>query len=184
MTFLTQPLLPAVKSMKQLEFLLSRPVEYIILLDSHVAQIKNIVELARQHGKQVFLHADLIQGLKNDEYAAEFLCQEIRPEGLISTRADVIRVAKQKGLVAIQRIFLLDTIALDKSYALLQKTKPDYIEVLPGIMPRIISEVSEKTGIKLIAGGLIRTVEDVENATNAGAVAVTTSNEELIRHYI
>lgn len=91
-------------------------------------------------------------GFKNDEYAAEYLCQHIRPAGLISTRASVIQKAKQKGITAIQRIFLLDTHALEKSYLLLAKTQPDYIEVLPGVIPHIIAEVSVRTGIPIIAG--------------------------------
>ncbi|MCM3785486.1 glycerol-3-phosphate responsive antiterminator [Neobacillus mesonae] len=183
MAFHSLPILPAVKSIKELERVLKSPYMYIVLLDSHVAQLKHIVRLAEQHGKKILLHADMINGLKNDEYAAEFLSQEIRPAGLISTRAGVIRVAKQKGLIAIQRVFLLDTIALEKSYLLIEKTQPDYIEVLPGIMPHIIKEVSQRTGIPILAGGLIRTVEDVENAIQAGATFVTTSNRELIAHY-
>lgn len=131
----------------------------------------------------MLLHADLIQGLKNDEYAAQYLCQEIRPFGLISTRSSVIMTAKKRGILAIQRVFMLDTMALEKSYTLLKKTQPDYIEVLPGIMPHMIAEVRERTGIPILAGGLIRSTEDVERALEAGADAVTTSNKELIQHY-
>jgi glycerol uptake operon antiterminator len=62
-------------------------------------------------------------------------------------------------------------------------TQPDFIEVLPGIMPKIIKEVHEKSGICILTGGLIRTVMDVENALSAGASAVTTSKKELWKHY-
>lgn len=86
-------------------------------------------------------------------------------------------------MLAIQRLFLLDTIALEKSYSMLERTRPDFVEVLPGIIPRMVTEVFERTGIPIIAGGLIRTVDDVEQAMDAGAVAVTTSNIELWKHY-
>ena len=66
---------------------------------------------------------------------------------------------------------------------LLDKTKPDYIEVLPGAMTDIIAEVKERTGVPILAGGFIRTVEDVERALNAGATAITTSKRELWKHY-
>ena len=127
----------------------------------------------------MLLHADLIDGLKNDEYAADFLCQSIRPAGLISTRAGVIQRTKQNKLIAIQRLFLLDSDALERSYALVGKTQPDYVEVLPGIMPEIIAEVKERTGVPVIAGGLIRTETHVRQAIEAGASAVTTSRREL-----
>lgn len=47
----------------------------------------------------------------------------------------------------------------------------------------MIKEVSERTGIPILAGGLIRTPEDVEAALAAGATAVTTSNKQLFEHY-
>ncbi len=183
MPFNNQTILPAARKIKNLEKLLKTSFEYIVLLDSHIGELKNLVDLANAHGKKLLLHADLIEGLKNDEYAAEFLCQNIRPAGLISTRASVILKAKQNRMLAIQRLFLLDSNALEKSYTILERTKPDYIEVLPGIMPDIIKEVHEKVGIPIFAGGLIRSVEDVEHALAAGATAVTTSRIELWKHY-
>lgn len=178
-----QAILPAAKTMKQFEQLLDSPYQYGVFLDTHIAQLKTIYKMANNRGKQMFLHADLVHGLKNDEYAAEYLCQEIKPYGIISTRGNVILKAKQKGVIAIQRVFMLDTIALEKSYALLEKTQPDYIEVLPGVVPHMITEVAGRAGVPVFAGGLIRTVEDVELALKAGASAVTTSNQHLFNHY-
>lgn len=183
MPFQGQRILPAAKHMKQLEGILDSSYEYAVFLDTHVAQLRSLYQLARSRNKQMLLHADLVQGLKHDEYAAEYLCQEIQPFGIISTRSGVIATAKKKGILAVQRVFLLDTIALEKSYALVDKTRPDYIEVLPGIVPPMIKEVSERTGIPILAGGLIRTPEDVEAAFGAGAAAVTTSNKQLFEHY-
>ncbi|MEW4372577.1 glycerol-3-phosphate responsive antiterminator [Paenibacillus kandeliae] len=181
--FQGQAILPAAKTMKQFDHLLDSPYQYGVFLDTHIAQLKSIYRMANAHNKQMFLHADLVHGLKNDEYAAEYLCQEIKPYGIISTRGNVIMKAKQKGVIAIQRVFMLDTIALEKSYALLEKTQPDYIEVLPGVVPHMIKEVVERAGVPVFAGGLIRTVDDVERALQAGATAVTTSNQDLFHHY-
>lgn len=183
MTFHHQKILPAVRKIKDLEQLLKSSFEYVVLLDSHIGQLKSLVDLAKSHNKKILLHADLIGGLKNDEHAAEFLCQNIKPAGLISTRANVILKAKQNNVLAIQRLFLLDSSALEMSYSLLERTKPDFIEVLPGIMPDMIKEVHEKASIAILAGGLIRSIKDVENALTAGASAVTTSRKELWKHY-
>ena len=96
----------------------------------------------------------------------------------------MIMKAKAKGIIAIQRMFLLDTIALEKSYSLIDQTVPDYIEMLPGVIPELISEVYERTGIPIINGGLIRTKKHVQDALDAGAVAVTTSDHELWDSFI
>lgn len=179
MHFQNQKILPAAAKIKDFEKLMISNYEYIILLDSHISQLQSLIQLANRHGKKVLLHVDLIQGLRSDEYAAEFLCQTIKPAGLISTRTSVVAVAKKKSLIAIQRIFLLDQHALNTSYRLLQTFKPDYIEVLPGVIPHIIQEVAEKTQVPVLAGGLIRTKEEVRQALDAGAVAVTTSSEKI-----
>jgi len=183
MPFNGQRILPAARKVKDLEKLLKLRYEYIVLLDMHISQLQPIVQLARSNGKQPIVHADLIEGLKNDEYAAEYICQVVKPAGIVSTRAGVIAKTKQNGLLAIQRLFLLDTNALEKSYSLFERTKPDYIEVLPGVIPHIIAEVFERTGIPIFAGGLIRTVNDVEQALAAGASAVTTSDKALWQHF-
>lgn len=169
--------------MKDFEAFLRSPYEVGVLLELHLSQLKSVFHYARQCEKKLLLHADLIQGLSHDEYAAEYLCQEYKPYGLISTRGSVIIKAKQKKVVAIQRIFLLDSHALEKSYQLIEKTMPDFIEVMPGAIPHVIQEVKARTGLPILAGGLVRTLEDVERALAAGATAITTSNKTLWEHY-
>jgi glycerol uptake operon antiterminator len=183
MNFQGQKILPAVRSMKDFEKLLKMNYQYGVFLDIHIGMLKSVYEYANQHQKQMFLHVDLIQGLKSDEYATEFLCQQLKPYGLISTKSSVITKAKQKGVLAIQRTFIIDSNAMEKSISLIEKTNPDYIEVLPGVVPKVIRQLREKTGKAIFAGGLIESPEEVEEALNAGAIAVTTSNVELWRHF-
>ncbi|WP_458414583.1 glycerol-3-phosphate responsive antiterminator [Schinkia sp. CFF1] len=174
-----QKILPASTNMKEFERFLKSSYNIGIFLDMHISQLKNINMMAKEKGKKMIYHVDLIHGIKNDEYATEYICQEFKPFGLISTKAGVITKAKQKGVIAVQRIFLIDSHALEKSYQLLEKTLPDYIEVLPGAMPHMIKEVRERVKIPIFAGGFIRKPEDVHNALDAGATAITTSKREL-----
>ncbi|WP_413376025.1 glycerol-3-phosphate responsive antiterminator [Alkalihalobacillus sp. 1P02AB] len=174
-----QSILPASSNMKEFENFLKSPFKVGIFLETHISQLKNISKMAKANGKEMIYHVDMIQGIRNDDYATEFICQEFKPYGLISTKSSVILKAKQKGVVAIQRIFLIDSHALGKSYRLIEKTKPDYIEVLPGAMPWMIKEVQEKVKTPILAGGLIRTKDDIKNALAAGASAITTSKTSL-----
>ena len=98
MEFHEQKILPAVRQIKDLEKLLHSSYEYIVILDIHVGQLKSVISLAKQYCKKVFLHVDLIHGLQSDGHATEYLCQEFRPYGLLSTKASVIMKAKQKVL--------------------------------------------------------------------------------------
>lgn len=174
-----QGVLPVLRNMKDFERLLKSSHEYIIFLEVRLSQLQALVRAAKQADKKIILHADLIQGLKTDSYGFEFLIREIKPDGIISTRGNVITLAKKNNLLTIQRLFLLDSQALENNIKLINQVKPDYIELLPGIIPSIIEEVHKKTGIPIIAGGLIRTAQDINLACGGGAVAVSTSQPEL-----
>ena len=167
--------LPVLRNMKEFERLLKSDHEYIIFLEIRLAQLKQLVQVAKKAKKKVILHVDLIQGLKTDSYGFEYLVREVKPDGIVSTRSNVIALAKKNNLMTIQRLFLLDSQALEHNINLINQVKPDYIEILPGIIPSVIKEVFDKTGIPVIAGGLIRTKEDILLAYDGGAIAISTS---------
>ncbi|WP_407271148.1 glycerol-3-phosphate responsive antiterminator [Radiobacillus sp. PE A8.2] len=172
-------ILPAVKNMKNFEKLLKSEHEYIVFLESRLSQIGDLVAYAKRANKKVLVHADLIQGLKADEYGVEFLIRNVHVDGIISTRGAAISIAKKNKIIAIQRLFALDSHALNHNLKMINKVRPDYIEVLPGVVPAVIQEVAETTSLPVIAGGLIKTKEDVQQALDGGAVAITTSRAEL-----
>ncbi|MBQ6459102.1 MAG: glycerol-3-phosphate responsive antiterminator, partial [Exiguobacterium sp.] len=138
-----------------------------------------ISQIFRKQDKKVLINMDFIQGMKADEYATEYVCQTLKPFGIISTKGNVIVKAKQNDVVTVQRLFLIDSTSLEKSIKHIERSKPDYIEVLPGIVPKYIQRVKEKTGIPVFAGGLIETKEEVQAALDAGASVITTSNRKL-----
>lgn len=183
MPFQNQTILPAVRKMRDFETLLKSNYTYIVLLDSHIGQLKSIVKEAKRANKEILLHADLVQGLKNDEHGAEFLCQEIKPAGLISTRSNVLSVAKRRGILAVQRLFMLDSMALEKNLSIIKHTQPDCVEILPGIIPQVFEEVHAEINVPIFAGGFIRSIDDVEAAIKGGATAVTSSKTEIWKHY-
>ncbi|WP_163653226.1 glycerol-3-phosphate responsive antiterminator [Listeria sp. PSOL-1] len=178
--FINQPIIPAARHQKDIEKICQNAnIQYFVMLESHIAQLKPLLKLAQRNHKKVLLHADLIAGLKNDDYGVEFLCQEVRPAGIISTRANVVAKAKQQGVFAIQRLFMIDSSAYEKGISFVEKIKPDAIELLPGIIPTEIKKMTTKVSIPIIAGGLITTKKQIDQALAAGAKAITTSNKEL-----
>lgn len=170
---------PVLRDMKQFEKILNSQHDIVVFLETRVSQLIDLVKHAHQHDKKVFIHADLVQGLKADEYGIEFLIRNVKADGIISTRGNAISFVKKNNVIGILRLFALDSHALDHNLKICQRVKPDYIEVLPGVVPQIITEVQDRTGIPVIAGGLIRSEEDVLNALNSGAKAVSTSNPKL-----
>lgn len=165
--------------MKQFEKALESNHDTIVLLETRLSQLKSLVTYARREGKKVIIHFDLIQGLKTDEYGMEYILREIKPDGIISTRGNVIGMAKKQHIMAIQRLFLLDSLALEHNNSLVERVKPDCIEVLPGVIPNYTKRLAQMTNVPIIAGGLITDKEEVDAALQAGAIAVSTSKTAL-----
>jgi glycerol uptake operon antiterminator len=117
-----------------------------------------------------------VKGLSTQEIAVDFIARDTSADGVISTRPALTRKAKSLGLVSIQRFFLLDSMALENIDSRSARESADLIEVLPGLMPKIIRRVIRTAGMPVIAGGLISDKEDIISALGAGAIAVSSTN--------
>jgi len=169
------PIIAAVKSDGELKKALDSECQVIFLLYGNVVNVDTLVQRIHDKNKACIVHIDLVEGLSSREVAVDGLVKLCRPDGIISTKASMIRRAQQLGLLAIQRVFLLDTMSLQNIQSQMDMNRPDFIEVLPGVIPSVIREITGATDIPIIAGGLIRSKQDVIQALQADAVAVSTS---------
>ncbi len=83
------------------------------------------------------------------------------------------------GLIGGQRAFLIDSIALENVRKQLVSFRPDFMEIMPGMMPKILKQIREITSIPLVAGGLLSDKGDIMAAFQAGVDAVSTTKEDL-----
>lgn len=173
------PVIAAVKDDEGLERALESDVSVIFLLYGDLLTIDGLVGRARDAGKAVFVHLDLVEGLASREVSVEFIAKNTAADGVLSTKANLTRRARELGLVAIQRFFLLDSMAIKNIEKQAHQDSFDLIEVLPGLMPKIITQVRKLAGRPIIAGGLITDKEDVTRALGAGAIAVSTTNPDV-----
>ena len=169
------PVIAAVKDETGLAAALKSECEVIFLLFGSVVNIPDLVKRVRDAGKLAVVHIDLIDGLSQREVAVDGLASVCQPDGIISTRPTLVRRARHLGLVTVQRAFILDSLALSNLPDQLSVGKPDFIEILPGIMPRVITEITQSTATPVIAGGLIKYKDEVMAAMRAGAAAVSTT---------
>ena len=174
------PIIAAVKDYQGMRKALSCDSEVFFILFGTICDIGDIVDEVKAAGKIVFVHLDLIEGLAGKDGAVDFLLKTTKLDGIISTKPALLKYARGNGLLTVQRFFLLDSIAaanVDRQFA---TSKPDMVEVLPGLMTSAIAEIArEHPDTPVIAGGLIKTKEDVVNALNAGAAAVSSTNHDV-----
>ncbi len=177
----TAPVIAAAKDEAGLNACLSSPCNVVVVLFGNILDISDIVSKITQSGRIALVHLDLIDGLSVAPSAVDYIQNRTNAAGIISTKSVLIKRAKQVGLIAVQRFFLLDSLALSNISKQINQNAPDFIEVIPGAMPKIIKEItSSLSDPPLITGGLIRDTGDVVNALESGAIAVSVTNCRLI----
>ena len=176
-----EPVIAAVKDDEGLRGCLAHGGHVTFVLYGSVTTAAQIVRTLKESGRTVFLDVDLVVGLSAREAAVDFVAQEVRPDGVISTKAALVRRAKAKGLLTVYRTFMIDSMALSALLRADALASADFVETLPGTMPKIIRTVRQRTHRPLIASGLITDKEDVISALSAGACAVSTTNPDVWR---
>lgn len=179
MSELQQTIIPAVSDFKSLRQFTSTSIETCVLMGFQLAELHHVMEELHQHNKKVLLHIDLIKGLSSDEYGAIHAIQNLGVDGIISIKPGVIQLAKKRKILGILRIFLKDSMSLQKSIQVISHTNPDYVEMLPAMGGSILLMIKERVRIDIICGGLISTREQIDDCISSGAKAVTVSDPTL-----
>jgi len=173
------PVIAAIRNEEDLKDAIESPVSTIFLLHADIFNLYPMVDKVKKSGKNVFIHFDMLEGIGRDNRAIDYIYQQIRPHGIISTKNNNIKYAMEKGMFAIQRVFLIDSLSYDHSVKSILSVQPDMVEVLPGIIPKIIRRLSGQLSMPLIAGGFIESKDDVIEILGSGALAISTGKKEL-----
>jgi len=155
-------------------------VGVLFILGEDIFALQESVAKAHAEDRLILAHVDLIKGIGRDEAGVRFLARDLGVDGILTTRSNLISPARREGLIAVQRLFVLDSESLEAGLPTVARAAPDAVEVLPGvILPLIAARLKTGSLPPLIAGGLIRTTTQVKEILLAGAVGVSTSEEQL-----
>lgn len=176
-----RPVIAAVRDEKDAAQAAESPVAAVFLLSGSILTLPTTTDMLRRAGKLVFMHMDLCDGLGRDAAAVQWCARNLSLDGMISTRWQLLKAAADAGLLAIQRMFLMDSASLANGVKLMKGNPPDLVELLPGLAPKAVRTVRERLNLPVIAGGMITEAQEVEQALSAGALAVSTSDRILWR---
>lgn len=173
------PVIAAIKDDAGLKKCISCDSRVIFVLYGDIISIPEIVAQIKAVGKIAMVHVDLISGLGSKEIAIDFLKKNTMADGIITTKPNLIKRAKELDLHTILRLFLIDSMAFENIERQVKAAKPDVIEVLPALMPKIVSKVCKLSTTPVIAGGLISDKEDVMGLLHAGVTSVSSTDEKV-----
>jgi glycerol uptake operon antiterminator len=178
-----RPVIAAFRDIESIRIQDLNHTDVLFLLGGTIFDLPHIVEQARKYRKLVLVDIDLIKGVGKDAPGIRFLAKESQVDGVITTRSNLIKSVQKEGLVSIQRIFVLDSESLGGALSVIEKSKPDVVEVLPGlILPKIMKRIRANTSIPIIAGGLVTREEEIREILASGAIGVSTTSTHLFNY--
>ncbi|MET7637819.1 glycerol-3-phosphate responsive antiterminator [Streptomyces sp. NPDC005438] len=173
------PVVASVKDEEDLRAVLRSECSVVFLLYGSLMNVHELVATLTTAGKTVLVNVDLLEGFGSREVVVTYVRERTGAAGILSSKAHLVRAAREAGLFAVHRFFLIDSLSYRNLARQVRLSRADCVEILPGCMPRVIGWVTEDIDIPLIAGGLVCDRQDVFAALKAGATAVASSNHDV-----
>lgn len=173
------PIIGAIKE-DNLESVIKSECDVVFLLNGDLLTLKKKIALLHKHDKKVFVHLDMIYGLASSPIAVDYIKNELNVDGIITTKTNIVKRAIELNVNVVQRFFFIDSMSLENAIESLRKVKPQAIEIMPGVIPKIIKKINKVyPEIPIICGGLIDHKEEIITGLSSGAMAISTSDSEL-----
>lgn len=173
------PVICAVSHLEKLEDAFAAPGDIIFMLTGDIMNLAEVVSQCHEHKKYVFVHLDLIKGFSRDAVSLKYIKEVIKADGVISTKISLLKIARSEGLLIVQRLFMLDSTSYQVSVNSVHSLYPDAIEIMPGIMPKVIRRTCQTLSFPIICGGLIDCKEEAIMCLKNGATAISTTATDL-----
>lgn len=173
------PIIAAIKDDTGLKKCLASDSRVVFILYGDICTISDIVDTIKSSGKIAMVHLDLITGLSSKEIAVDFIKKYTAADGIITTKPALVKRAKELEFYTILRLFVIDSMAYANIERQTKTAKPDLIEILPALMPKIVSKICDISQTPVIAGGLVSDKEDVMALLQAGVMSISSTNESI-----
>lgn len=173
-------IIAAIRNAEMLSIAAKAPTETVYLLFGNPLTIPDMLKRLRGDGKLPLVNLDLLTGFSRDAVNVEYLAQ-MGAAGVVSTHSDVLRAGHRHGLITVQRTFALDSVAVEAGLRATNQFLPDAVEILPAIAaPRVASRFRALHGeLRVVAGGLIADLKEVETLLACGIGAVSVSDSRF-----
>jgi glycerol uptake operon antiterminator len=170
----------AVRNMEALAAAAKSPTDTVCLLFGNPLNIVELLTTLKEQRKLPLVNLDLLTGFSRDVINAEYLAS-CGAAGIISTHYDVLRAARKHGLITVQRTFALDSSAIDAGLRTMSQFMPDAVEILPAVAaPRVVGRLRKAhPQLRIMAGGLISDLKEVEYLLGVGVDAVSVSDSRF-----
>lgn len=172
------PCCAAIVDDRQLAPALASDAPIVFVLRGNGLDLASTIRRIHDEDKLVAVHLDLVDGLRADHAGVVWLAR-LGADAIITSHGQLVATIRAEGAAAIQRLLLSRRGHLDQALGAIRRSRPDIVEVLPGVVLPAVRRLLGDFEPPLLAGGFVRTAEEVEAILAAGAIGVTTSTPAL-----
>ena len=172
------PIIATLFGTADLEAFLAAPTAFCFVANVRLVDVAPVVEQLQDVGSFAILNVDTVKGLSVTPDGLEYV-RSVRVMGVVSTHASVVGNAANSGLLSMQKVFATDRSNLPRIRASVAQSRPHLVQLMPWpVVPRLPREfLGAMPGF--IVSGFVQDQADVDAALQLGAVAVSTSQQDL-----
>ncbi len=170
----------AIRRHEDMEEAIRHPrIRTIFLLNGDINKLPSLVSRVNKAGKVFLVHVDLVEGIGKDA-AGIHLLKRMGVAGVVTTKSNLVKYAKDEGLLVIQRLFIVDSESLKTGIRVANNVKPSAVEILPATIPTyVVNDTKKALNLPILGGGLLKTKQDVTEALEKGIDFISTSRRDL-----
>lgn len=176
--FEDNPVIPGVISDSDVKLALENEAKIVFVLYGDIADIGSIVKCLKDGGKTVFVNIDMVDGFSGRNSVLKFMKQNTPADGIISSKASMLRYAKELDFYTVHRFFILDSSSYRSIGKQLEISRADFINVVPG-WTKVVEWAVEEHKKPVISAGLVCDKKIVIDNLNAGAIAICSTNHDV-----
>ena len=174
------PVIATLYGAEQLGAFLKSAAGIAIVANIELRRLQPVLAAIAEADKYAIVNIDSCDGLSQDRGGVDFLA-DVGAKGIVSTRVATIQRARRSGLLSVQKVFVTDRSTLPRSLNAIQQSEPNLVQLMPAPMLPHIPANYRKGMPPVVASGFVCNRASIVGALGHGAVAVSTSDQQLWR---
>lgn len=172
------PVILGIKDMNDISLSAKCESNIVFVLFGDISDIGSIVKELKDNGKTVFVNVDMVDGFSSKSSVIKFMKNNTEADGIVSSKAAMLRNAKELGFLTVHRFFILDSSSYRSMKKQLELSQADFINIAPG-WTKVVEWTKAEYTKPIIASGLVCDKKIVIDSLKAGAVAICSTNHDV-----
>lgn len=150
------PIIPSIWTIAQREAAMVSPHSLVHVAGGKLGTIETFIQPLKRAGKNLWVHVDMIAGLKMDVEGLSVIEKLVNPQAIVTSNLSLAGMARKMNKPVVLRVFLHDTQSLQSSLSAIYRIRPNVVCCMPAIVFPYVRQELSTLGIPILVAGLVR----------------------------